>query len=346
MCPPHECRAILCAISELRGWKAEGGGRKAEAGSRRPEAGGRKEGKDVPELPDVTVYVERVRALAGGQALRHLRVHTPFLLRSVDPEPSAFAGRPLLDARRLGKRIVLAFSGEHFMVLHLMIAGRLHWRAPDAVLAGKMSLAALDFPAGSLVLTEAGSKRRASLHLVRGAAGLAAFAREGVDVFSATPGGFAAALRRHNRTLKRALTDPDVIDGVGNAYSDEILHRARLSPLRQTGAMSDEEVERLLTSARQVLEEWVERLRAQAGDGFLDKVTAFHKEMAVHGKFGEPCPVCGAPVQRIKYADNEANYCPACQTEGRLLADRGLSRLLKEDWPRTLSELEERRGPR
>ena len=300
----------------------------------------------MPELPDVTVYVERVQALAGGQPLEGLRVKSPFLLRSVDPEPAAFAGRPLLGARRIGKRIVLVFTDQHFMVLHLMIAGRLHWRAPGAVLAGKMSLGAFDFPSGSLVLTEAGTKRRASLHLVRGESGLAAFAREGVDVFAGTPDDLGAALRRHNRTLKRALTDPDVIDGVGNAYSDEILHRARLSPFRQTEAMTDDEVARLFSSARQVLEEWVGRLRLQAGDGFLTKVTAFHKEMAVHGKFGEPCPSCGAPVQRIVYADNEANYCPGCQTDGRILADRGLSRLLKEDWPRTLAELEERRGPR
>jgi formamidopyrimidine-DNA glycosylase len=297
----------------------------------------------VPELPDVTVYVERIRALAAGQALQRLRLAKPFLLRSVEPKPEAFRDRILTDVTRLGKRLVLAYQGDLFMVLHLMIAGRLHWRAPGAVLGGRMDLAALDFPNGSLVLTEAGTKHRASLYLVAGESGLEAFRRGGVDLLTVTPPVLAAALKSRNRTLKRALTDPDVVDGVGNAYSDEILHRARQSPFRPTTAMTADEVEHLLKSARAVLEEWTERLRVEAAHGFPENVTAFRPEMAVHGKYGEPCPACGAPVQRIRYADNEANYCPNCQTGGRLLADRSLSRLLREDWPRTLAELEEGR---
>ncbi len=300
----------------------------------------------MPELPDVTVYVERLNALAVGQTLERLRLADPFVLRSVEPPPQAFVGRSVRQASRTGKRIVLAYDGDLFMVFHLMIAGRLHWRPPGAALGGRSSLAALDFPTGSLILTEEGSKRRASLHLVAGDAALLAFERDGLDLLTATPDALGQVLRRRNRTLKRALTDPDVIDGVGNAYSDEILHRARLSPFRQTAAMTDDEVQALLESARAVLDEWTERLRAEAGQGFPEKVTAFRPEMAVHGKYGKPCPVCGAPVQRIRYADNEANYCAACQTGGRLLADRALSRLLHEDWPRTLAELEERRSPR
>ena len=300
----------------------------------------------MPELPDVTVYVERLRELAVGQRLDALRVASPFVLRSVEPPPGAFTAHVLAAVMRLGKRIVLRYEDELFVVIHLMIAGRLHWRQSRAALGGRAMLAALDFPVGSLVLTEAGSKRRASLHLVSGEPALAAFARDGVDMLTATPTLLGEALRRRNRTLKRALTDPDVIDGVGNAYSDEILHRARLSPFRQTAAVSHEEVRTLLESGRAVLQEWVERLRAESVGGWPENVTAFRPEMAVHGKFGKPCPVCGAPVQRIRYADNEANYCAVCQTGGRLLADRALSRLLHDDWPRTLAELEELRTPR
>jgi len=297
----------------------------------------------MPELPDVTIYVERLRALALGRTLERLRVANPFVLRSVAPAPAAFAGARLTDVTRLGKRIVLAYEPDLFMVVHLMIAGRLHWRTPRAPLAGRTALAALDFPNGSVVLTESGSTRRASLHLVRGERDLAPFRRDGVDLFHVSAEDLAVVLRRRNRTLKRVLTDPDVVDGVGNAYSDEILHRARLSPFRQTAAMTDDEIATLLGSARAVLAEWVARLRTEGGEGLPEGVTAFRPDMAVHGRFGKPCPDCGAPVQRIRYADNEANYCAACQTGGRLLADRALSRLLHDDWPRTLAELEERR---
>jgi formamidopyrimidine-DNA glycosylase len=299
----------------------------------------------MPELPDVTIYVERLQALAVGQPLERLRLADPFVLRSVVPPPDAFAGLLLASVTRLGKRVVLAYEGDLFMVVHLMIAGRLHWRPPGAPLGGRAALAALDFPTGSLVLTEQGSKRRASLHLVAGRAALAPFERAGIDILSATTAELGATLRRRNRTLKRALTDPDVVDGVGNAYSDEILHRARMSPFRQTAAMTDDEVQILYDSARAVLEEWIERLRLEAAGGFPENVTAFRPEMAVHGRYRKPCPACGAPVQRIRYADNEANYCAACQTGGRLLADRALSRLLHDDWPRTLAELEELRTP-
>ncbi len=297
----------------------------------------------MPELPDVVVYVDRIRALAAGQRLVRIRLPHPFVLRSVSPPPEAYAGHRLVTVDRLGKQIVLGFEKDRFVVLHLMIAGRLHWRESGSRFGGRAALAALDFPAGSLVLTEAGSKRRAAMHLVEGRGGLASFRRDGVDVLSTGPAMLAAALRRQNRTLKRALTDPDVVDGVGNAYSDEILHRARLSPFCQTGSMSEEELVRLWESARTVLAEWIGRLRQEAGDGFPEHVTAFRPEMAVHGKYGQPCPVCGAPVQRIRYADNEANYCAQCQTEGRLLADRAMSRLLRQDWPKTLAELEQRR---
>jgi formamidopyrimidine-DNA glycosylase len=299
----------------------------------------------VPELPDVTVYVDRLRAVAKGQTIERIRLGNPFVLRSVSPPPDAFGGQLLTGVDRLGKRLVLQCHGGLFVVIHLMIAGRLHWKPPGALFGGRTMLAAVDFPQGSLVLTEAGTKRRASIHLVSGTAGLAAFRRDGVDLFTTSPARFGETLRRTNRTLKRALTDPDVVDGVGNAYSDEILHRARLSPFRQTAALTDREIELLLNSALAVLEEWIQRLRSEAGEGFPEHVTAFRPEMAVHGKYNEPCPVCGAPVQRIRYADNEANYCANCQTGGRLLADRGLSRLLREDWPRTLAELEEIRAP-
>ena len=297
----------------------------------------------MPELPDVTVYVERLRAMLGGQVLERVRLASPFVLRSFEPPIGGAAGRQLLAVERLGKRIVLALEGDLFLVIHLMIAGRLKWRKPGAAIPKKLGLVGFDFPVATLLFTEASKKKRASLHLVRGRAGLAAFDRGGTDVLSASPDQFRAALLAENHTLKRALTDPTVFDGIGNAYSDEILHRAQLSPFKQTRALADDEQARLQRASIEVLTEWIERLRAEVGDGFPEKVTAFHDEMAVHGRFGKPCPRCGDPVQRIVYAENEANYCARCQTGGRLLADRALSRLLKDNWPRTLEELEERK---
>ncbi len=294
----------------------------------------------MPELPDITIYVERLRALAQGQHLESMRIGGPFVLRTVAPKPEDFAGRLLREIGRIGKRIVLSFDGDLFAVIHLMIAGRLHWRPPTAPLPKQHGLVAFDFAPGTLLLTEAGSKRRAALHLMAGPDALVAFSRGGVDVLKTTPPALGAALRRENRTLKRALSDPTIVDGIGNAYSDEILHRARLSPFKLTGSLTDDEVAILHRAAGAVLTEWITRLREEAGTGFLEKVTAFRPEMAVHGKYGQPCPVCGTPVQRIVYAENEANYCPGCQTGGRLLADRALSRLLKSDWPRTIEELE------
>jgi len=300
----------------------------------------------VPELPDIVIYVERLRALAQGQPLEGLHLASPFVLRTVDPPPDAFTRRILEDVDRMGKRIVLKFQGDLFMLLHLMIAGRLRWRPRGAALPGKQGLASFDFPNGTLLLTEAGSKRRASLHFLSGGEALAAFERGGVDVLQAPADALGAALRRENRTLKRALTDPDIVDGVGNAYSDEILHRARLSPFRLTSALTPGEVATLHRAAVEVLTEWIARLRAEVGPGFPEKVTAFRPEMAVHGKYGRLCPVCGAPVQRVVYVDNEMNYCPGCQTGGKVLADRALSRLLRQDWPRTLDELVEMRTKR
>ena len=295
----------------------------------------------MPELPDITVYVERLRDVALGQPLQGIRLANPFVLRTAEPPPAGLIGRNLQEAFRIGKRIVLGFSGERYAVIHLMIAGRLHWRSPKPLaIRGKTNLVALDFPAGSLLLTEASSKHRASLHLVKERDGLAAFERGGVDVFTCTAEDFEKAITRQNRTLKRALTDPAVVDGIGNAYSDEILHRAKISPFALTGSLGADQVSKLHTAAKEVLSEWVARLRSQAGPGLPEKVTAFHPEMAVHGKFGRPCPACGAPVQRIIYAENEANYCPGCQTGGKVLADRSLSRLLKNDWPKTIEELE------
>jgi formamidopyrimidine-DNA glycosylase len=299
----------------------------------------------MPELPDVTVYRERLEAMLRGEVLLELRFHSPFVLRSVDPPPGELHGKPLLGVERLGKRIVFAFPDELFAVVHLMIAGRFHWYPREKKLGSKVDLAAFDFVPGTLVLTEASAKKRASLHVVRGRAGLAQFDRGGLDVHRATPLEFAARLRQENRTLKRALTDPTLFDGIGNAYSDEILHRARLSPVTLTSKLSDDEVERLRVATVASLDEWTQRLRAEVGDAFPEKVTAFRKGMAVHGRYGKPCPDCGSPVQRIRYADNECNYCATCQCGGRLLADRGLSTLLKKDWPKTLAELEERRRP-
>ncbi len=298
----------------------------------------------MPELPDVAVYVERLRAFTVGHALESVRIASPFVLRSFDPKPAALLGRPVVGVGRTGKRIILSFEGDFHAVIHLMIAGRLRWRARAAKLPGKMALVAFDFDHGTLMFTEASKRRRASLHVVHGAAALAAFDRGGLDVFTASSAEFARVLRAENHTIKRALTDPTVLDGIGNAYSDEILHAARMSPFVQTRQLSDADLARLQAACVKVLAEWTARLRAQVRDEFPDEVTAFRPQMAVHGKYRQPCPVCGSPVQRIVYASNEANYCATCQTGGRLLADRALSRLLKDNWPKTLEELEERRG--
>ncbi|HEY3351862.1 MAG TPA: DNA-formamidopyrimidine glycosylase family protein [Polyangia bacterium] len=298
----------------------------------------------MPELPDIVVYCERLAARLVGQPLAGVRLGSPFVLRSVDPPLAAAAGREVRGVERLGKRVVLALAGDLFLVIHLMIAGRLRWGPPRAALPKRLGLCAFDFPPGTLILTEASTKKRASLHLVRGAAGLAAFDRGGLEVLAADLAAFRAALGRERHTVKRALTDPRLFSGIGNAYSDEILHAARLSPVRLTTNLSDDESARLFEATRATLVAWTERLRAEVGDGFPEKVTAFRPGMAVHGRYGEPCPRCGARVQRIRYADNETNYCARCQTEGKLLADRSLSRLLKEDWPKSLDELDELRG--
>jgi formamidopyrimidine-DNA glycosylase len=300
----------------------------------------------MPELPDVTVYVECLARHTVGRQLEAVRLSGISLLRSVDPPLSDAHGRRVLDLRRLGKRIVLGLEDELFLVLHLMIAGRLRWRGPGAGARGRNVLAAFDFEHGTLLFTEASRKKRASLHLLRGEEALASFDPGGTNVFDADLPAFREALFRENHTLKRALTDPRLFDGIGNAYSDEILHRARLSPVKHTQRLSDPEVERLHDAARDTLAGWTERLRAEVGDGFPEKVTAFREGMAVHGRYREPCPDCGAPVQRIVYAENETNYCAGCQTGGRVLADRALSRLLRADWPRTLEELEQRRPSR
>lgn len=295
----------------------------------------------VPELPDIQVYVERLSAHLVGQRISGFRLPKPFLVRTFDPPLASLVGKRLAAFSRIGKRIVFELEQELFMVLHLMIAGRLHLGELGKKLPGRIGLLGIDLERHSLVLTEAGSKRRASLHVVQGRASLAAFARGGVEPFEVDAVAFGAALRRENRTVKRALCDPTIISGVGNAYSDEILHRARLSPLQRTGNLTDAELERLFGATQQVLEEWLARLRAEAAIGFPEKVTAFRPEMAVHGKFKQPCPVCGTAVQRIVYANNECNYCPRCQTAGRVLADRALSRLLTQDFPRTIEDLEE-----
>ena len=296
----------------------------------------------MPELPDVVAYLTALEPRVVGKRLERIRLASPFVLRSVDPPPAEAAGRTVVGLRRLGKRIVLALEGEIFVVIHLMIAGRLHWRPAGARPPGRVGLAAFDFPDGTLTLTEAGTRRRAAIHLARGEPALAAFDPGGLDVLGATPAAFRAALSRERHTLKRSLTDPRFLDGIGNAYADEILHRARLSPVRMTDRLDDDEVTRLHAAARAVLTEWTERLSTAARQAFPEKVTAFREGMAVHGRYGQPCPDCGAAVQRIVHAENETNYCAVCQTGGRLLADRALSRLLHQDWPRTLEELEER----
>lgn len=297
----------------------------------------------MPELPDITVYVEALRERIAGQALVGVRLGSPFLLRSVEPPLDQLIGRTVHDVNRLGKRIVIAFDGDLFVVLHLMIAGRLHWVARGRKPARRASLATFEFGSGTLTLTEAGTKRRASLYVLRGADALAAHDRGGLEIVTASPGQFTERLRAGNHTLKRALADPRSFSGIGNAYSDEILHRARLSPVKLTGRLTDEEIARLFEATRTTLSEWTNRLRLEADGDFPENVTAFRAEMAVHGKFGQPCPVCGTAIQRIRYADNETNYCPRCQTEGKLLADRALSRLLKGEWPRSIDEWEEER---
>jgi formamidopyrimidine-DNA glycosylase len=292
----------------------------------------------MPELPDITVYLECLAKRIVGQPIEQIRIANPFLLRTVSPPPSAVEGRTVTDLRRIGKRIVIGVEGDMFVVIHLMIAGRLRWRARGAKLAGKISLAALDFPSGTLLLTEAGSKKRASVHIVEGAESLREFDRGGLEVLDTSLPAFAARLTSANHTLKRALTDPRLFSGIGNAYSDEILHRARLSPLALTARLDEEEIARLYHATRDTLIDWTDRLRREVREGFPEKVTAFREGMAVHGRFGQPCPDCGTPVQRIRYADNETNYCARCQTGGRLLADRALSRLLKKDWRRKLED--------
>jgi formamidopyrimidine-DNA glycosylase len=300
----------------------------------------------MPELPDVVLYLECLYPRIVGQPLQKVRLISPFLLRSVDPPLSEAVGKNVRGLRRLGKRIVMELDDDLFLVLHLMIAGRLHWKAPGAKPPGRIGLAAFDFPNGTLLLTEAGTKRRASLHLVPGEEQLAKHQPGGLEVLEASLAAFRAALGRENHTLKRALTDPRLFSGIGNAYSDEILHRARLSPLTWTSRLSDEESARLFDATLATLREWLDRLRAEVGDGFPEKVTAFRADMAVHGRFGLPCPVCNTAVQRITYAENETNYCPRCQTGGKMLADRSLSRLLKGDWPRSVEEWEAGREAR
>lgn len=295
----------------------------------------------MPELPDIEAYLEALRPRILGHKLERARILGPFLLRTVAPPLSAIEGASVTGLRRVGKRIAIQFEGDLWLVLHLMIAGRLHWRKAGAVLRGRQYLAGFDFDDGTLVLTEAGSRRRASLHLVQGEPALRAMDPGGIDVFTATVDEFASRLASGNHTLKRSLTDPKLFSGIGNAYSDEILHRARLSPITLTGKLKPEEIRRLWEATRQTLETWSERLSAEARNSFPAKVTAFREGMAVHGRYGQPCPDCGAKVQRIRYADNETNYCAKCQTGGRLLADRALSRLLKQDWPRSLDELGE-----
>jgi formamidopyrimidine-DNA glycosylase len=298
----------------------------------------------VPEYPEIVVYIERLIEVARGQHLRRVRIAHPFLLRTADPPLESLEGKVLANIERIGKQIVFAFADDYFLILHLMISGSLHWLESGCQIPRRRGLAALDFSNGSLMITEASSKKRASLHLVSGREALDSFDRGGLEVMEASLEAFRTALRAENHTLKRSLTDQRILSGIGNAYSDEILHRAGLSPFLLTENISDEQVERLFRATRETLIEWTERLREEAGDGFPKNVKSLRKDMAVHGRYGEPCPVCGTEIQRIRYVGRETNYCPRCQTEGRLLADRALSRLLKRDWPRTVEELEERRG--
>jgi len=295
----------------------------------------------MPEFPDISLYLHALKPRVVGEVLQRSRIASPFVLRSVDPPISALGGKRVTGLRRLGKRIVFELEDELFLVIHLMIAGRLQWKAPGAAITGKIGLAAFDFFTGTLLLTEASTRKRASIHAVRGEAALREHDPGGLEVLDATLAQFKTMLHSENHTLKRSLTSPNLFSGIGNAYSDEILHRAKLSPMKMSSSLSDTEIRALFDAVRSVLTEWSARLIAQAGPEFPERVTAFRPEMAAHGKYGKPCPVCGAPIQRIVYAENEANYCPACQTGGKLLADRALSRLLRSDWPRTLEELEE-----
>jgi formamidopyrimidine-DNA glycosylase len=297
---------------------------------------------DVPELPDISAYITALESRIVGQPLERIRLASPFLLRTVEPKLASAEGRTVKKLRRIGKRIAIGMNGDGdlWLVLHLMIAGRLHWRSPNVKLGGRQNLAAFDFPNGSLVLTEAGAKRRASLHVVSGEANLNSFDAGGIDVFESDLDSFRAVLSAENHTLKRALTDPRLLSGIGNAYSDEILHAAQLSPITLTQKLTPREWKRLFAATRETLQLWIARLRDEAQSTFPEKVTAFRKGMAVHGRFGQPCPGCGEKVLRIRYADKETNYCARCQTGGKVLADRGLSRLLGSDWPRTLEELE------
>ena len=298
----------------------------------------------MPELPDITIYLEALVSRVPGATLERVRLASPFVLRSFDPAIAEAHGRAVRGLRRLGKRIVIGLEGDLHLSIHMMIAGRLHWKAAGAKVPGKVGLAAFDFSTGTLTLTEAGTKKRAAIHLLKGEEALAALDAGGIDPLTCTADAFSAAITRENHTLKRALTDPHILSGIGNAYSDEILHRARLSPVRQARALSDGEHARLYEATRATLYDWIVPLRREAGGEFPEGVTAFRPEMAVHGRYGKPCPDCGAPVQRIRHAENETNYCAKCQTGGKLLADRALSRLLRADWPRTLEEMEERRG--
>jgi formamidopyrimidine-DNA glycosylase len=294
----------------------------------------------MPELPDIAAYISALEPRILAQPIERLRLASAFLLRTAQPPVTGAEGRIVRELRRIGKRIAIGVEGDLWLVLHLMIAGRLHWRPPQAKLSGRQNLAAFDFPNGSLVLTEAGTKRRASLHVISGEEGLRSVDPGGIDVLTSHLDSFRAALTAENRTLKRALTDPRIVSGIGNAYSDEILHAAKLSPVALTQKLDQHERERLFAATTHTLNFWIDRLRAQAENGFPEKVTAFREGMAVHGRYGKPCPRCGDKIQRIRYADNETNYCVRCQTGGRLLADRSLSRLLRSDWPRTLDELE------
>src|ERR1700716_4182313 len=300
----------------------------------------------MPELPDITAYLSALQRRIAGQPLTQIRIASPFLLRTVQPPLEEFEGHTVRSLRRIGKRIAIEFDNGLWLVLHLMIAGRLHWRTAGAKLGGRNNLAAFDFPNGSLVLTEAGSKRRASLHLFRNEDDMQSVDPGGIDVFTSNLDEFRAALTAENRTLKRALTDPRILSGIGNAYSDEILHAAQLSPITLTRKLKPHEWEKLFAATRDTLQLWVDRLRGEAEAAFPENVTAFRKEMAVHGRYGQPCPRCGEKIQRIRYADNETNYCARCQTGGKVLADRGLSRLLRSDWPHTLEELEALKGRR
>jgi formamidopyrimidine-DNA glycosylase len=294
----------------------------------------------MPELPDIAAYIAALKPRIVDQPLEKVRLLSAFLLRTADLPIESVDGRTVREIRRIGKRIAIGVDNDRWLVLHLMIAGRLHWRPRDAKLGGRQNLAAFDFPQGSLVLTEAGTKRRASLHLVRGEDGLRTLDPGGLEIFESDLNSFRAALTYENRTLKRALTDPRILSGIGNAYSDEILHAAQLSPILQTHKLKPEEWERLYATTRATLQTWITRLKKEAEENFPEKVTAFRPDMAVHGRYGQPCPTCGEKIQRIRYADNETNYCARCQTGGKVLADRGLSRLLGSDWPRTLDELE------